>query len=397
MTTIPLSPQDLLTERLNADLAGSNSCLVVENGSGGVVYQRQPNSALIPASTQKLLVAEAALAVLGPSYQFTTKVMAPSAPVKGQVGNLWLVGGGDPVLAAPDFVASLAGQVKYAGYSWTSLSGLAGAVAAAGITSVPGGIHGDASAQNGPNWLPTWPNEYLQSNTIGLLSALSINEGLDYAGSQSTEAGDPAAYSAATLGALLAQHGVSAAGGADGTAPANAVVVATVVSAPLSNIVEALLRESDNWIAELLTRALDKAKGGSGTTAGGVAIVLQQATAAGIPLAGAVMDDGSGLSRTDRATCTEMMTVLNAAPQTVLDGLAIAGETGSLATRLNGTSLQGRLHAKSGTLEEVAGLVGYETVRTPLRFAYLDNDNLSQTALENREDAIAESMAAYSA
>jgi D-alanyl-D-alanine carboxypeptidase/D-alanyl-D-alanine-endopeptidase (penicillin-binding protein 4) len=175
--------------------------------------------------------------------------------------------------------------------------------------------------------------------------------------------------------------------------------VASVTSAPLSLIIEAMLRASDNWIAELLVRAIDKAAGGTGTTAGGLAIVLQHAALNGIPLAGVHMDDGSGLSRTNRATCRELLAALDvgnqAAYSPVLAGLAVAGQTGTLAARYRGTPLAGKLRAKTGSLDNAGGMVGVVTVGAPARFAFLDNDAESDSALLAKEDAIAGALATY--
>ena len=58
---------------------------------------------MIPASTQKLLVAAVALEVLGPEYRFTTAVASP-APIDGEVtGDVYLIGGGDPLLTSDDY------------------------------------------------------------------------------------------------------------------------------------------------------------------------------------------------------------------------------------------------------------------------------------------------------
>lgn len=398
-TTIPLTPQGALNASLDAALAGTNSCLSVQDAAGRVLYQHRPDTALIPASTQKLLVAAAALTTLGPNFRFTTNVLAPAAPVKGKVAALWLVGAGDPLLATPEFIASTAGKVRVAGYPWTPFAGLADSLAASGITLVANGIRGDDSHEDQLRFLPVWPALYKQQNQIGLLSALSVNEGIQFTPQKSTLAPDPAAYAASELARLLQQHKVAVGSQPDAVAPAGAVVVASVSSAPVSQIVEAMLRASDNWIAELLVRAIDKASGGTGTTAGGTATVLRDAALAGIPLGGVTMDDGSGLSRTDRATCRELLAALDltdqARYQPMYDGLAVAGQTGTLAPRYQRTPVAGKLRAKTGSLDGVTGMVGIVAGPTTLRFAYLDNDAAAETALYAREDAVVGALAAY--
>jgi D-alanyl-D-alanine carboxypeptidase len=66
-----------------------------------------------------------------------------------------------------------------------------------------------------------------------------------------------------------------------------------------------------------------------------------------------------------------------------------------LADRFNRTPIAGKLAAKTGSLDDVVGMVGIETVAAPVRFAFLDNDAQSETALYNKEDAVVEALATY--
>ncbi len=102
------------------------------------------------------------------------------------------------------------------------------------------------------------------------------------------------------------------------------------------------------------------------------------------------MNDGSGLARGDRATCAVLVETLNLAntPKftTIRDSLAVAGERGTLATRLRGTPLQGKLVAKTGSLSGVSGLAGYVNVKQPMTFSLLLNGRFNEgTGLANRE------------
>ena len=77
----------------------ASSCLVVTEG-GRPVFERNPDGAVAPASTMKLLTATAVLQHLDPNSRLVTPVVATVRPdATGTVaGDLWLVGGGDPVL-----------------------------------------------------------------------------------------------------------------------------------------------------------------------------------------------------------------------------------------------------------------------------------------------------------
>ena len=81
-----------------------DACVVVTTGRRHRASQAAtPMRRCIPASTEKLFTAAAALELLGPDHTFETKVVAPAAPEDGAVDQLWLVGGGDPVLTTPEF------------------------------------------------------------------------------------------------------------------------------------------------------------------------------------------------------------------------------------------------------------------------------------------------------
>src|SRR5207237_1799744 len=92
--------------------AGARSCLAVYEGTRPVLLRR-PDEALTPASTQKVLVATAALSVLGPDFRFETKVVAARRPRAGAVGTLWLVGSGDATLATPEYAQWLTARPRY--------------------------------------------------------------------------------------------------------------------------------------------------------------------------------------------------------------------------------------------------------------------------------------------
>jgi D-alanyl-D-alanine carboxypeptidase/D-alanyl-D-alanine-endopeptidase (penicillin-binding protein 4) len=385
-----------LTASLDAALAGTNSCLEVTNGTTPL-FLHQTATPFIPASTQKLFVAAAALHLLGPDYRFVTQVLAPALPVAGRVDSLWLRGGGDALLATPEYIAYQSSRPRVSGYPWTPLSALADAVIGAGITTVAGGIRGDDTRYEQLRYLPVWPVLYREDQEVGALSALSLNEGVQSWKPISKLSTDPPAFAANELARLLvAKHVGVGVTGADQATPATAVAVAQVSSAPLSQIVEAMLRASDNLIAELLVREIDRHSGGTGTTAGGVAIVMQQAAALGLPTAGAVIQDGSGLSRGDQATCPELLAALQLGGEpgfeAIAAGLAVAGQTGTLAARFVGSPLAGKLRAKTGSLANAGGMVG---ILNLLRFAFLINQPLNDAQLLAKEDAVVAALATY--
>jgi D-alanyl-D-alanine carboxypeptidase/D-alanyl-D-alanine-endopeptidase (penicillin-binding protein 4) len=163
-----------------------------------------------------------------------------------------------------------------------------------------------------------------------------------------------------------------------GAAPAGTTVVASLDSPPLSQIMADMLTTSDNETAEAAIKEIGVATGGQGSWAAGAAGVTQLLAEAGVPMEGVTVVDGSGLSVQNRFTCRTLVDVLDvpATGAVVRDGLAIAGETGTLADRFRGTDVAGRLRAKTGSLRNVTALAG-EVMPVaggePLTFAYVAN------------------------
>ena len=386
-----LSPATRLAPRLAAAMAGFSGCLVVEDG-GTVIYSINAGVPYLPASTEKLLTATTALTKLGPGFRFETDVVAAAAPANGTVSDLWLVGSGDPMLGTPAYGAHLAQFPETAGFPMTPLSTLASALAAAGVKTVTNGIHGDDSRYDRQRYVPSWPAFYASEDDIGPLSALGLNEGLASWSGAPVVAGDPPAFAASQLAGLLGADGIHAAGAADSTAPTSRVVLARVYSAPLATIISEMLRVSDNYTAEMLTKEIGRQVAGQGSTLAGTGVTAQTIANYGLPTSGLHLVDGSGLDRGDRSTCQLEMATLNLAARTpVLSaigaGLAVAGESGTLINRYNNTPFQGRVEAKTGSLDGVMAMVGHEEVGHPLRFAFIVNGNFTWpqgTAVEDR-------------
>ena len=379
--------------------AGGRSCLAVYEGDRPVLLRR-PDDALTPASTQKILLATAALAVLGPDFRYETKLVSDAPPHDGAVGTLWLVGSGDPTLATPEYAAWLKSKPRYELRQATPLAALAEGLASAGVHTVTGAVVGDDSRYDRARTVPTWKPDYIAENEVGPLGALLVDDGFTRFEPPEQRAPDPAAHAAAALTRLAGAGGVAVAGPpAAGTAPAGTTTIATVRSAPLSDIVAGILRESDNTAAELVTRELGVAREQAGSTAAGTQAVADALAAAGLPTAGLRLGDGSGLEITNRASCALLAAVLRhpgrPGSPPLTDLLAVAGRTGTLVQRLAGTPLDGKLRAKTGSLDGVSGLAGYLDGRRALSFALLANGNLNDAAGRLLQDRMVALLAAY--
>jgi D-alanyl-D-alanine carboxypeptidase/D-alanyl-D-alanine-endopeptidase (penicillin-binding protein 4) len=336
--------------------AARSAALAFDLTSGEVVFARNPTRSLAPASTAKLPLTYALLTALGPSFRIRTEVVGRGEQ-DGPVwrGDLVLVGRGDPTLSSGD------------------LAHLAAAVRATGIRRVAGAVVGDESWFDARRMAPGWRTSYFIQQSPPL-SALVVDRGR-YRGAASR---DPALAAAALFREALREAGVSVTRpAATGPAGPYALPLAGVTSPPLGALVRFMDRESDNFTAELLLKELGAVLAGRGTTAAGARTVTQGLAAAGVPLAGVRIVDGSGLSRLDRLTVAALVAILEAAwndpsvRRPFFSALPVAGLSGTLSDRMRRPPARGNVAAKTGTTREASALAGY--ARGRYAFAVLQN------------------------
>jgi D-alanyl-D-alanine carboxypeptidase/D-alanyl-D-alanine-endopeptidase (penicillin-binding protein 4) len=346
-------------EQLAAFIDG-RSCLAV-SVDGRRVSTWNGDVPVIPASTNKLLVGGVVLELLGADYRFSTTIAAP-VPIDGVVeGDLHLIGGGDPVLVAGGL------ELDEVPAAPTSLDVLADAVVAAGITSIRGAVVGDASRYDTEFVNPTWADEdaYVEAGPIG---GLLVNDGRVVG--RSARQRDPGEAAARELARLLGDRGVAVSNGwRAGPLEPGIATIASVESAPLTAIVSDMLTRSDNDTAEMLLKELGYTVAQPGTTAAGIDVLERTVRSWGAPMDGVVFADGSGLSSDNRLTCDTLVAALDHLEQTpAVDGLPVAGRSGTLIDELLGSLVEGRLVGKTGTLSnppadadppEVKALAGY--------------------------------------
>ena len=355
------TPASRLGTRLARALAASpgldpcrTSVLAVDLRTDRVVFAQNASLALAPASNEKLAVAYAALVRLGPGYRFHTELVA-TGRLEGATwrGDLYLKGYGDPTLGEPD-LASLAVQVR----RW-------------GVRRIAGRVYGDESRFDQVRTAPGWRTSFLGEETPPL-SALVVERGRGW------PALSTALLAARDLRAVLERRGVAVAGKPGvRTAPGGAFPLARDVSEPLSAVVRTMNRESDNFVAELLLKTLGAEVGSRGTTAAGAAAARTALAEARVPLAGARLVDGSGLSHLDRLSAASLVGLLRTAAadpgirDAFLSSLSVAGVSGTLERRLDRRPTYGQVIAKTGTTRLASTLAGF--VRGRYAFAVLHN------------------------
>ncbi|MDQ1723114.1 MAG: hypothetical protein QOG52_142, partial [Frankiaceae bacterium] len=271
--------------------------IVLDGVTGDILYDHSSGTALVPASTAKLATAAAALTVLGPAARLTTRVLDDPA-----AGRVVLVGGGDPTLAAgasPDGFAA-ARLVDLAQATATALK-------ARGQTRVTVGY--DAGIFSGPAVAPGWKPVYVTEGDVAPVGGLMLDGGRVAAGAD-PRVPDPAGAAGQRFAGLLTADGIQVTGRAR-AAVGGGAEIASVVSPPVSALVERMLTLSDNDIAEALARHVSLKKGGAGSFAAGAAAVSAAVGAIGIP--GVRLTDGSGLSTQDRVTPAALAALLRRA------------------------------------------------------------------------------------
>ena len=383
---------------------------IISLTEGETLYDLNGDLALTPASNQKLFTTACALAGLGPSYQFRTRVFLDTAAPP----RIILRGSGDPLLSTKD------------------LDTLAAAVRAAAPAASSWTIAGDLSLfddlSRGSGW--AWDDEpdptamfisplSLNGNTVRVLVRPGKSPGdtarvevdpltsyvqvenaavTDTAGSKSridvsrnwrehlnsiTVKGtisphdttveallsvtDPHWYTLTVLREKLEGWGLRCNGILLDTVPRGVPEIARRVHR-LDSVLTYMDITSDNLSAENVLKALAAEKTGiPGTAAAGGQIVKEFLETIGIDTTRVVVADGSGVSRYN-LTSARAITTLLAAMKRRTDlytcwyrMFPVAGVSGTITGRMRGSPAQGNLWGKTGTLEGVSSLSGYVT------------------------------------
>jgi D-alanyl-D-alanine carboxypeptidase/D-alanyl-D-alanine-endopeptidase (penicillin-binding protein 4) len=365
-------------------LAGKASgALVIDLDSGEELYSLRADGKRVPASVEKLYTTSTALLRFGDDGRLATRALAGQPPDEAGVldGDLYLHGGGDPTFDAADATR------------------LAGRLADTGLKRVTGAVVGDESAFDDRRGPPS--SSFRTSSYVGPLSALSFNRGRTGLRAPWFQS-DPATFAAEAFERALRREGVKIGDSArDGAAPATAVALAELPSPAMADLARLTNVPSDNYLAEILVKALGMQFAQAGSTAAGTKVV--RTTLAPMGLRPRVVD-GSGLSRANRTSPRQVVGLLQhmSRDETVQaaafrDSLAIAGRSGTLRRRMRGTAAAGRCRAKTGTLNSVSALAGYcDTTRGGhVAFAFLMN-RVGAAGARQIQDRMTVELARYS-
>lgn len=210
---------------------------------------------------------------------------------------------------------------------------------------------------------------------------------------------DPAHFAASRLRTLLKERGVRVKGetevrhrpftpsddpaernGPPAPRPPEAEALARLTPLPLAEDLTHVNKVSQNLHSELLIRRVGLVAG-SGSIEDGVAAIAGMMDRAGVPRTAWDLSDGSGMSTYNRMSPRAVATLLRWAAGQPWGAawratFPVAGVDGTLARRFRGTPLEGRLFAKTGTLNATNALSGYMTARSgrTLIFSFYAND-----------------------
>ena len=388
-----------LQRTLDDEFGGEGTCFLVD-GSGAQLAVHNPDTPLIGASTQKVLVAAAMLSTLGPDFRYETRAVAPAAPDNGVVDQLFLVGGGDPVLATDAYRDYLQTQPHTKGDVTTSLDTLAQSIYDAGVRRDP---RRDRRRRLPLRRRPLRARRGRRRTTPAATSVRSARSPSTTASARGRRARPwsttrrstpPASWRACSPRAV--SRSVPS---PEASRPRDSAPIAKISSEPLNLVIGSMLSSSDNLSAEMFTKELGVRASQQGTTAAGTAAIMAKLTELGVAHDGLRLTDGSGLDRGNQVTCRTLVAALGLGNQpgmrAIWDGLPVAGVNGTLIDQLADTPLAGKVRGKTGSLDGVSGLLGMVDLGRSVSFAFLDNGDFSETKAAELRARAATLIATY--
>ncbi|HEX7064137.1 MAG TPA: D-alanyl-D-alanine carboxypeptidase/D-alanyl-D-alanine-endopeptidase [Bacillales bacterium] len=406
---------------------------------------------IVPASTLKLLVTSTVIDLWNEDLRFPTKVYLDGQFTPGGVmhGDVVLKGYGDPVLTVKKLgklAKSLADQGirriqgdlvvdgsyfsgKHLGAGWMWDDEPYAYNAQFGALSVN---HNTVDVKVKPaqlgekpkvtvNPAPGYVHVVNRAKTVkGAAEDLSINRtrakneivvtgtiGQDYKGSyeRTRTIVNPTLFTGHVFRDLLQKHGISFVPKSQvikGKVSEGANLLANVYSPELDKILKKLVKESNNFIAEMLTKQLGARERGRGTTQAGLDVIGEFVhDELGVD-GGFLQKDGSGLSRLDHIAPHHYIQLLKAMynhpeSERFISYLPVAGVDGTLKYRMRGTPAEGNLKAKTGSMSGVTSLVGYVKGSNGEQFAFaiMMNGAYKLRYARDLQDKIAVALAKY--
>ncbi|MBP5190094.1 MAG: D-alanyl-D-alanine carboxypeptidase/D-alanyl-D-alanine-endopeptidase [Bacteroidales bacterium] len=398
------------------------------------VYAYNSQRSVIPASLTKLFTTALGFEKLGKNFRFrTTLAYSGEIEKNGTLrGDLYIIGGGDPLLGSYRYRQTVPDSVFAAWHK---------AISNAGIKAVDGRVYYDASIfDNHPlhdNWQWGDIGNYYGSGVGGLnfyenmffiyftpggklgypasvarmepkgINLHVVNEvltGPAKSGDQVVVYGDPASTIRVCTGTVpidaknfsvraslpkpaqacadlftvyLRAHKVSVSGAASEALrrPSNPVTLLEYTSPTYYVIAQYTNMTSNNIYAEAIHRYLGYKMYGLGSSANGAKAVSEYIQRLRLESSGVALEDGSGLSVRNRVTSDFVCRFLADVAKTnyfddFLKSLPLAGEHGTVKNMLNGLPSNVQVSMKTGSMTGVRAYAGYVTTSKGERFCF---------------------------
>lgn len=423
---------------------GTNLALLVQKiGTNLPVVNYNGQQMGLPASTQKLITALAAMLQLGPDYHFITTFETHGKIVGNQLkGDLTVRFTGDPTLTRQNIrnmvtelkkqgvqkidgdvlidTSAFASHDKAPGWPWNDITQCFSAPSSAAIIDrncfsialYSGKSAGDNAFIRVASYYPV--HMFSEVRTLARNSTEAPYCELDIVAGELnrfTLTGcmpqraeplplafaiqDGASYSGAIVKNTLLADNIEISGRLHRQTQPNSagIVLSQTQSPPLSTLLRIMLKKSDNMIADTVFRTIGhnyfNVPGTWRAGSNAVRKILRQK--AGIDLSNSVVVDGSGLSRHNLMSPVIMMQVLQYIAQhdnqlKIIEKLPLAGHDGTLQYRpgLDIAGVNGKVSAKTGSLQGVYNLAGFITAASGQRFAFVQY--LSNYAVPPQEE-----------
>ena len=430
------------------------------------LYSVNPELALSPASTQKVITTSVALELLGELYQYRTYLAYTGKIEEGVLkGNLIIKGSGDPSLESENFVTDKNENKTF--------EHILSALKKKGIDQIDGSIVADVNTFDNAitpnNWLWTDIGNYYgsgpsalsykdnkvkvyfksgskQGDSTYIVKTVPTVDNLKYynevltgvpgSGDNAYFYGaefqnfrivkgtippnkesfvvessmpDAALYMVQELKKYFKLKNISVSGesvtsrilGTYGIVNKEPLVlIDSIVSPPLKDIIHFTNLKSVNLYAEHLLKTLSLIKTKTGNDIDGIRIIEQKMKDCSIDIGGMKLHDGSGLSPVNKLTVKQQCNLLcymddRPSFNTLLASLPIAGKTGSLSTMFKGTKAEGNLKAKSGYIGGVRAYTGYFTSVKGQRIAFsfiVNNYDCTSTEIKKKMELLMTAM-----
>lgn len=425
-------------------IGASWSILAVYADAKDTLANYNEQTALPPASVMKTVSTAAALQILGSDYTFKTRLYISGDITEDGIlnGNLILQGGGDPTLGSDKWKEGAKDSLLLNVYRTLVANGIkmingniiADASVFEEVMAAPGWNWGDIGNYYGagPSGLTVCDNLLVYCfksgengekttifKTVPEISDIQVRNyvtaggkgdnayvfGSEYANIRYIQGTipaksdsfcvkgnipDPPKFAASMTKDALERYHIPVMGWAQTDRSLDTSIeyagqslrgLAQWSSPPLSEIISVINMSSNNLYAEHVHKAVSAYKNGKGTNAGSNKIITDFWVSKGLDANALFMTDGSGLSRSNAISTSNLVKMLRLAAEHKTSGifiksLPIAGRSGTLKSMCRGTKAQGNIAAKSGTMTRIKAYAGYATAANgrPVVFAMIFNN-----------------------